>query len=156
MLTCQILFCQRTKYKFKPFLQSSKVNPVSTLWQLFKADLSEFESCLRENSCKDKECSICYQGHIWITKTGGTNFPQLQFIGSVLQDIIRDHLQFTDEVISKAKASIHEVETNLKLQNNDENLGDQKYVGVHVRWLMISFYELHLTFNDFARICKAM
>ena len=96
---------------------------------------------MKENNCKDKECPNCFQGHIWITKTGGTNFPKLQFIGSVLQDIIRDHLQFTHEVISKAKASIHDVETKLKLQNNNENLVDQKYVGVHVRLEMLSFYE---------------
>ena len=106
------------------------------LSEFFKADLSEIEICLRENNCKDKMCPICYHGNIWITKTGGTNFPKLHFIGSVLQDIIRDHLQFTDEVIHKAKASILDVETKLQLRNKNENLGenfDQKYVGVHVR-----------------------
>ena len=93
--------------------------------KFFKADFSEAEKCVRESSCKD-------QGHIWITKAVGANYPNFKFIGSVLQDIIRDHLQFTDEVISQAKTSIQNVKTKLQLQSND-TLSDQLYVGVHVR-----------------------
>merc|ERR1712098_267947 len=83
----------------------------------------DVEKCTKENSCR---------GHIWITRTGGANYPNVEFIGSVLQDIIRDHLQFTDEVINQAKSSIYNAEKKLQLQNNGY-IGDHQYVGVHVR-----------------------
>ena len=75
-------------------------------------------------------CPSCHQGHIWIKKPA--SHPNLKMIGSVLEDIIRDHLQFTDKVISKARTSMHNVEKKIRLQNND--LRDIQYVGVHVRY----------------------
>ena len=89
---------------------------------------SDLSKCVKENNC----CPDCEGDNIWITIATGANYPDFEFIGSVLQDIIRDHLQFTDEVIRHARASINFVEAKLKIKNIDI-LDDHHFVGVHVR-----------------------
>ena len=52
----------------------------------------------------------------------GANTPNFDFIGDVLEDIIRDHLQFSDQVLEQARDAIRQASCD-----------GQTYVGVHVR-----------------------
>ena len=107
----------------------------------------ELEECVAKKSepgcLNEEECSLtvddvpCEDGSVWITLGGGANFPYFPFIGSVLQDIVKDHLQFTDEIIQQAEASMKYVETKVKLKKINKNI-KYHFVGVHVRSYPIS------------------
>jgi len=98
---------------------------------------SDLYKCVTQDGCTGKRCTMsdlqCGYGNIWITVGTGTNYPDFNFIGSVLQEIIQDHLQFTDHIISRALASMNNVETQLMQKKNVQTLYNHHHVGVHVR-----------------------
>ena len=53
-----------------------------------------------------------------------------------MQEIIQDHLQFTDHIISRALASMSNVETQLMQKKNVQTLYNHHHVGVHVRFVV--------------------
>ena len=83
---------------------------------------SELYKCAGDASCNLTERSI------WVTVAGGANYPDFSFMGDVLPDIIRHHLQFTDQVAGEAREVVEEV----VLQRNIE-AELHMTVGVHVR-----------------------
>ena len=83
---------------------------------------SELYKCASDASCNLTERSI------WVTVAGGANYPDFSFMGDVLPDIIRHHLQFTDQVAGEAR----EVVEGVVLQRNIE-AELHLMVGVHVR-----------------------
>ena len=129
--TDMILFNNsRTGYEFKhcnkEYIRTENVEPL----------FSDLYKCEEKLGCQGKRChecgSECGCGNIWVTVATGANYPSFEFIGDVLQDIIKDHLQFTDDVLTKARNEINKVEEVIKTQNVDI-LDDHHYVGVHVR-----------------------
>ena len=83
---------------------------------------SELQKCSNDASCETSKKSV------WVTKATGANYPDFSFIGDVLPDIIRHHLQFTDKVDGEAR----EVVERVVLQRNVE-ADLHMTVGVHVR-----------------------
>ena len=83
---------------------------------------SELQKCSNDASCETSKKSV------WVTKATGANYPDFSFIGDVLPDIIRHHLQFTDKVDGEAREAVESV----VLQRNIE-ADLHMTVGVHVR-----------------------
>ena len=88
--------------------------------------------CAEKQGCVGKRCWDCAEqcgcGSVWITVAGGANYPDFHFMGDILPQIIRDHLQFTDQVLDTARSVIR-----LAHNTEDELDDDHHYVGVHVR-----------------------
>ena len=68
-----------------------------------------------------------------MTVATGANYPHFGFVGPVLRDVIRDHLQFTEEIMNTARGIIRAVERQVRV-NRVDLLDDHHFVGVHVRW----------------------
>ena len=83
---------------------------------------SQLQKCASDAGCEASKKSV------WVTKATGANYPDFSFIGDVLPDIIRHHLQFTDKVDGEAR----EVVESVVLQRNVE-ADLHMTVGVHVR-----------------------
>ena len=83
---------------------------------------SELQKCASNAGCEASKKSV------WVTKATGANYPDFSFMGDVLPDIIRHHLQFTDKVDGEAR----EVVENVVLQRNVQ-ADLHMTVGVHVR-----------------------
>ena len=92
---------------------------------------SDFQECAEKHECVGKSClscsGACPCGNIWVTSAVGANYPDFKFIGSVLDDIIKYHLQFTEKVNNQAKEVLKSVALAF------DNLDDMVYVGIHVR-----------------------
>ena len=105
----------------KEYLRFGNVEPL----------FSDLYDCAEKHGCAGKNCLACSGGctctNIWVTVATGANFPYFRFIGSVLDDIIKYHLQFTQAVAEAAKEVIKTVgEATGRLE-------DMVYIGVHVR-----------------------
>ena len=90
--------------------------------------------------CASNESCEVSQKSVWVTKGTGANYPDFSFIGDVLPDIIRDHLQFTDEVDSEARDV---VEVVISERNIDIETQLHVTVGVHVRRTDFSDFSKH-------------
>ena len=105
----------------KEYLRVANVEPL----------FSDLYDCADKHGCAGKNCLACSGGctctNIWVTVATGANFPYFRFIGSVLDDIIKYHLQFTETVSGAAKQIIKTVGDALG------SLEEIKYIGVHVR-----------------------
>ena len=88
--------------------------------------LSNAATLLSAHSCPAPSASL------WVTVATGANYPDFGFLGPVLAPIIRDHLQFTDEVTAAARAVLGAVEDTLREKGVDL-LDDHHFVAVHVR-----------------------
>ena len=64
----------------------------------------------------------------------GANYLDLSFVGDVLEDIIKHHLQFRDDIINAAVDTIDNVARNISADH------DTLFVGVHVRRTDFSVY----------------
>ena len=100
---------------------------------------SDFLECAENHQCEGKSCLACSGAcactNIWVTIATGANYPDFKFIGNVLDDIIKYHLQFTEKVNNNAKAVIKSVALAM------DSLEDMVYVGVHVRYVRQQFLE---------------
>ena len=106
-------------------------------WENVESGFSDMYKCAQEHGCVGKRCWDCAEqcgcGNIWVTIATGANYPDFQFIGDVLPDIIRHHLQFTDEILDTARSVIRNHHLMMQLRRDDELPDDHHYVGVHVR-----------------------
>jgi len=115
----------RTGYKEvscnKHFLRETHLQPFIT----------EQLACAYKNECVGKSClhckGSCLCTNLWVTEAGGANYLDLSFVGDVLQDVIKYHLQFNDDITDKAKNVINNVANMIEAEVNT------MFVGVHVR-----------------------
>ena len=69
---------------------------------------------------------------MWVSLATGANYPHFGFVGPVLRDVLRDRLQFTDEIMETVRGVIRAVERRVRV-NRLDLLDDHHFVGVHVR-----------------------
>lgn len=96
-----------------------------------KTVFSDLYKCAQQHGCDGKSCLACSGEclctNIWVTTATGANFPYFNFIGSVLDSVIKHHLQFTDSVSYGASEVVRSVAMAT------DSLVDMVYIGVHVR-----------------------
>ena len=86
--------------------------------------------CAKSSRARGPQCSKCPQCSLWVTMGTGANYPLFSFIGDILPEIIRRHLQFQDRVDDEAREA---VEAAARQRKVDIETSLHMMVGVHVR-----------------------
>ena len=86
--------------------------------------------CAKSSRARGPQCSQCPQCSLWVTIGTGANYPLFSFIGDILPEIIRRHLQFQDQVDDEAREALEAAARQRKV---DIETSLHMMVGVHVR-----------------------